>query len=415
MPTATEPVGANPVTVTEADDANYSGGTGTGAVTIGKAPATASDTAAGSGSYGAATTTVTVSIPYAGVVAPTGSITVADSFGNTINIVVASCTASGDALTCTTSLPTANEPLGSNPLTVSQAGDSNYSGSTGTGSVTIHQAGSRGDDSATGTGSYGMPTSTVTVVIPYTGSTASTGAITVADALGESTVIPAANCTASNGALVCTANLPTASEPVGNNSLTVSQAADADHAASTGTGNLKMNPAAATASDTATGSGTYGAASTAVTAGIPYAGTVAPSGLVTVTDSLGNTASVAASACTTANQTLTCVLSLPPADDPLGSTQLTISQAGDSNYTGSTGTGSLTITMATVSPAGSTSGGVQNVTISQGTPETLLTSTLVYSGTVAPSGAVTFTVAGGTAIPATCTTGASPENLFTIF
>ncbi len=409
LPTANEPVGANSVTVTQADDANYSGSTGTGTITIGKAPATANDTATGSGSYGAATTTVTVSIPYAGVAAPTGAITVADSSGNTINIVAGSCTASGGALTCTTGLPTANEPLGSNPLTVSQAEDSNYGGSTGTGSVTIHQAGSRGDDSATGTGSYGSPTSSITVVLPYSGFTAPTSAITVADAFGESTSIQPTSCTASNGALVCTASLPTAGEPVGNNALTVSQAADIGHAASTGTGNLRMNPAATTSVDTATGSGTYGAASTAITVSIPYAGTVPPSGLVTVTDSLGNTASLVASACTSANGTLTCVLSLPTSDDPLGSNQLTVSQAGDSNYTGSTGTGSVTISMASVSPAGSTSGGVQNVTISQGTPETLLTSTLVYSGAVAPAGAVTFTAAGGVIVPAVCTAGASPE------
>ena len=408
LPTATEPVGANPMSVSQAGDANYSGSTGTGTVTIGKAPATTTDSANGTGTYGAATTPVTVTIPYAGTVAPTGLVTVADTLGNTGTVQGASCTASSGTLTCNLNLPTANEPVGSNPVTVSQASDTNYSGSTGNGTVSIQQAGPTGGDTATGTGTYGAATTPITVVIPFTGATAPTGAILVADTLGNSVAVPASNCTVSGSTLVCAATLPTGNEPVGTNLVTVAQAADANHAASSGSGAITIGKAAATTTDTAAGTGTYGAPTTPVSVSVPYAGPSAPTGTVSVTDGVGNTASVAASVCSAANRTLTCVINLPTASEPLGANPVTVAQAGDANYTGSTGTGTVTISMATVSPVGSTSAGVQNVTVTQGTASTLLTATLSYSGPVAPTGAVTFTVSNGSPVTATCTSG-SPE------
>ena len=119
--------------------------------------------------------------------------------------------------------------------------------------------------------------------------------------------------------------------------------------------------------------------------------------------------SVPASACTAANQTLTCVVNLPTANEPIGSNAVTVAQAADANYSGSTGSGTVAIAMSTVSPVGSTSGGVQNVTINQGTASTLLTATLSFSGATAPTGAVTFTVAGGAPVTASCTVGATQE------
>ena len=137
-------------------------------------------------------------------------------------------------------------------MTVSQAADANYSGSTGSGTVTINPAGARGDDSVTGSGSYGSPATPITVLIPYSGS-APTGTISVADTLGNAISIAASTCQASAGALVCSASLPTANEPVGANPATVAQAADANHSASTGSGAITINKAAATSADTASG------------------------------------------------------------------------------------------------------------------------------------------------------------------
>ncbi len=415
LPTANEPVGANAITVSQGADSNYSGSTGSGTLTIGKAAATTTDSANGNGSYGAPTTTVVVTIPYAGVTAPTGAITVADGFSNSITLAASSCVSSGGALTCTASMPTANEPLGSNAVTVTQAGDTNYSGSSGTGSITINQAGAHGGDSANGSGSYGSPTTPITIVIPFTGATAPTGAITVNDALGNSVTVAASVCIASASALVCPATLPTANEPVGSNPVSVAQAADANHASSTGSGNVNINKAGATTGDKAAATGYYGAATTPVTVTIPFAGAVAPSGAITVTDSLGSSASVAASGCSAANGQLTCVVNLGTANEPLGANQVTIAQAADANYSGSTGSGTITITTSPVSPIGGTSSTVQNVTITQGTASTLLTASLSYGGTVAPTGAVTFTVDTGASVTAKCSTGASPETCTALY
>ncbi len=406
LPTATEPVGGNAVTVSQAADANYTGSTGGGTVTIGKAPATTNDTAYGTGIYAAATTPVVITIPYVGTVAPSGAVTVADGYNNTVTATV--CLAANGVLTCTANLPTPNEPTGGNPVTVTQAADTNYSGSSGSGTVTINPAGARGDDTVTGSGSYGSPATPITVLIPYSGS-APTGLISVADRLGNAITIAASSCQATGGALVCSTSLGTANEPVGANPATVAQAADANHSASTGSGAITINKAAVTTADAATGSGTFGTATTAVTVMIPYAAATAPSGVVSVTDALGNTVSAPASACTAATMTLTCVVSLPTANEPIGSNAVTVAQAADTNYSGSTGAGTVTIAMSTVSPVGSTSGGVQNVTINQGTASTLLTATLTFGGATPPTGAVVFTIAGGASVTASCTVGYTQE------
>ncbi|MBE7159394.1 MAG: Ig-like domain repeat protein, partial [Rhodospirillales bacterium] len=349
-----------------------------------------------------------IEIPYAGLAAPTGLITAADSFGNTVSIQATSCTASGGVLTCTASLPTANEPTGNNAVSLTQAADANYGGSTGTGTVTIKPAGSHGDDSVSGANSYGAAATPITILIPFTGS-APTGTITVGDTFGNTVSVAASNCQASGSTLVCAATLSTANEPVGHNPATVAEAADPNHAASSGSGTITINKAAPTAADTASGTGTYGAQTTPVSVTIPFAGTAAPTGSVSVTDSLGNTAAAPASICTANNQALSCVLNLPTANEPIGSNPVTVMQAADGNYNASTGSGTVTISTAAVSPVGGTSGGVQNVTINQGTASTLLTATLTYGGATPPTGAVTFTVDSGDPVAATCSTGPSQE------
>ena len=232
-----------------------------------------------------------------GSTAPTGAITVTDTHSNTVTIAASSCTAAGGKLSCTANLPTANEPVGGNSVTVGQAADGNYSASTGSGTVTIGKAAATTNDTATGTGTYGAPTTAVAVTIPYAGSTAPTGAITVADTHGNTVTIAASACTASSGALTCTANLPTANEPGGSNAVTVNQAADSNYGGSSGSGTVTIGKAAATGGDNATGTGTYGAATTPITVTIPYSGVATPTGAITVADTHGNTVSIAASSC----------------------------------------------------------------------------------------------------------------------
>ena len=283
------------------------------------------------------------------------------------------CTAGAGLLTCTANLPTANEPLGSNTLTVTQAPDTNYNGSTGTGAVTINKPGATTGDTVTGTGTYGAATTPVTVTVPYTGSTAPTGTITLTDTLGNTVAIQASTCTAAKGVQTCTASMPSANDPVGSDPITVTQAPDATFNGSTGTGSVTINKALATSGDTVTGTGSYGAATTSVTVSIPYAGIAAPTGAVTITDSLGNTVTVPASSCTATQGMLTCTANLPTANEQLGTNTVTVSQAADANYSGSTGSGAVTIgktkptlTAPTITPLNAAFG--TSVTITQTVP-----------------------------------------------
>ena len=254
LPTATEPVGPNTVTVSQAADPNHAASTGTGTVTINKAPTTTTDTATGTGVYGASTSSVSVTIPYVGQQPPTGAVTVSDGFGETATVGGSTCAAATGTLTCTLSLPSGNEPVGSNPLTVTQIGDGNYAGSTGTGAMTISKA-AAGADTASGTGTYGAVTTPVTITIPYVGA-APTGSIVLTDTHNNSVTVAASTCSASANTLTCTTNLATANDPVGANPVTVSQAADPNHSGSTGTGTVTINKPPATTTEAVTGTGT---------------------------------------------------------------------------------------------------------------------------------------------------------------
>ncbi len=407
LPTANEPVGPNALTVSQPADPNHSASTGTGTVTINKALATSTDSVTGTGTYGDPSTQVTVTVPYVGAAAPTGAITIHDGLGNTVTVQASTCTAAAGLLTCTATLPTANEPLGANQVTVTQAPDSNYSGSTGAGTITINKPGATTGDTVTGTTTYGSATAAVTVTLPYLGNTAPTGAITLTDTHGNTVTVQASACTAAKGVLTCTATLPMVNVPVGSDTITVNQAADALFNGSTGTGSVTVNKAAATTGDTATGTGNFGDATSPVTVSIPYAGAAAPTGAVTVADGGGNTVTVQASSCSAAKGVLTCTVNLPTAKDAIGTNTLTVSQAADANYSGSTGTGSVTIgkskptlTAPSITPLNGTFG--TPVTITQAVPANETGTVTFLNGTTVLG---TGTIANGVA---TLTTSALP-------
>ena len=252
-----------------------------------------------------------MTIPFSGPTAPAGAVTVTDSLRNTVTVPASSCTVSGKTLVCTANLPTTNEPVGANSVTVSQASDANYGGSTGSGTVTIAKATVTTGDLASGAGTYGAATTAVTVSIPYAGTVAPAGSITVTDSHSETVTIQASGCSASGGVLTCTANLPTANEPVGSNAVAVNQVADANYSGSTGSGSVSISKAVATGGDTATGTGTYGAATTPVRISIPYVGATAPTGVITLADTHNNSVTVQAPACTAAGGVLSCTANLP--------------------------------------------------------------------------------------------------------
>ncbi len=190
-------------------------------MTINKALATTIDSVVGSGTYGAATTPVTVTIPYAGVVAPTGAVTIYDSLHNTVTVQASSCTVTKGVLTCNVNFPTANQPSGSTVLNVSQAPDANYGGSTGLGSDSISQIG----------GAIPAPTVSplnavfgTAVTLTETVPAAETGTVTFSNGgtvLGTAKIV--------NGV----ATLITSALPVGTASITASASGDGNYGAAT--------------------------------------------------------------------------------------------------------------------------------------------------------------------------------------
>ena len=256
LPTANEPVGGNAVVVSQAADSNYNASTGRryGDDRQGRGVDERYGDGFGHVRCGDDRRDGHDSVRWRG--GPRRVlITVADTHSNTVTVAASTCTAGGGALTCVVNLPTANEPVGANAVTVSQVADGNYSASSGTGTVTIGKVAATSTDTVTGAGTYGAATTPVTVTIPYSGSIAPTGGITVADGFGNTVAIAASSCTAASSKLTCTANLPTASEPVGGNAATVTQAADSNYSGSTGTGTITIGKAAAGTGDTATGNG----------------------------------------------------------------------------------------------------------------------------------------------------------------
>jgi hypothetical protein len=102
---------------------------------------------------------------------------------------------------------------------------------------------------------------------------------------------------------------------------------------------------------------------------------------------------------------LFCSVSYATGTLPTGSHTITATVASDTNYTAASKTGALTITQATpilvVSPR----------SITFGTNPTTLAAYVEFSGTVAPTGAVTLQVASGYALTASCK-AASSATLF---
>lgn len=130
-----------------------------------------------------------------------------------------------------------------------------------------------------------------------------------------------------------------------------------------------------------------------------YTGTLAPTGAVTFIVDSG--ASVTAT-CTGSSSPLTCTATYDTSLLTVSNHTITVAVAATSNYNATSATGTLTITA--VAPAVT----VSAVTINVGSSPTVLTANVVYTGALAPTGALSFTVNGGTPVVAACTGTNSP-------
>jgi hypothetical protein len=383
-----------------AGDTNYNAAIATGVtLTINKQTPTVTD-ANQSITYGPSTATLTASLAYTGSgSAPAGTFSFSIDGGSP---VTATCTGSSSPLICTYTLTTSSLTTGvAHNIAANYATDANYAAaSASTVTFTINKQ----TPTVTASGSnvvYGATSNTLTALVAYTGTgSAPTGPVTFSINGGNFT--SAATCTGSSSPLTCTLANSTASLAVGTYNLVAKYAGDTNYAtltSSTTTFNVTQQAPTVTASAPTI---VYGTANDVLTASVTYTGNgTAPIGGVKF--SVDGGASLTAT-CSGSASPLTCTYSLASSTLAVGSHSVTATLAADTNYSAVTSaTATLAVTqqtpMATLTvPA-----------ITYGTSTDLLTASIAFSGSAAPSGAVTFTVNGGSALAASCSGTTSPR------
>jgi sugar lactone lactonase YvrE len=341
--------------------------------------------------YGTATATLTASIAYAGSAAPTGAATFTVDSGTA---VTATCAGSATPLSCTASYDTSALTAGNHTITASVAADANYNSASGSNTLTVNQI-APGVTVSPVTINYGTATATLTASIAYAGSAAPTGAVTFTVDSGTAVT---ATCAGSATPLSCTASYTTSTLTGGSHTITANLTADTNYAAASGTGTLTVNKIAPGVTASAV-TINYGAVTATLSSSIAYAGSLAPTGAVTFTVDRG--AAVTAT-CTGSATPLSCSASYTTPSLTAGGHSITASVAADTNYTAATGSNTLTVNK--IAPGVTAS----SVTINYGAATATLSSSIAYTGSSAPTGAVTFTVDSGAAVTATCTGSATP-------
>ncbi|MFG2577970.1 Ig-like domain repeat protein, partial [Streptomyces malaysiensis] len=313
-----------------------------------------------------------VSVVAPGTCTPTGTVTFTVAGGPTLT---GTLDATGQA--CVT---TSDIPVGTHAVTATYAGDGDVAGSTDSGTVTVGQ---------------GASTTSVTVspAAPVCGET-----ITIC---AQVTVVPPSTCTPTGtvtfvitggptltGTLDATgqACVTTSDIPVGTHTVTATYAGDGDVMGSTATTPVTVNQASSTTALTITPASPVCGQSVTLCAQVTTTppGTCAPTGTVTFTIAGGPTLTGTLNASGQACVTTSAI--------PVGAHAVTATYAGDTGVAGSSASGSVTVgqaastTALTITPASPVCG--QSVTLCAQV-------TTTPPGTCAPTGTVTFTIAGG--------------------
>ncbi|MBP8532785.1 Ig-like domain-containing protein [Streptomyces sp. MK37H] len=368
------PVGTHAVTATYGGNGNVSGSTDTGSVTVGQGASTTTlSVSPASPVCGEPVTLcaqVTVSTP--STCTPTGTVTFAVAGGPTL---IGTLNASGQACVTTGAIP-----VGTHAVAATYAGDTGVAGSSGSGSVTVGQAASTTAVTVTpaspACGQSVTLCAQVTTTLP--GTCAPTGTVTFAVA-GGPTLIGTLN--ASGQACVTTGAIP-----VGTHAVTATYSGDTGVAGSTASGSVTVNQGVSTTTlsflPTSPVCGQPVTLCAQVTVASPS--TCTPTGTVTFTIAGGPTLTGTLDASGQA-----CVTTIAI---PVGTHAVTATYSGDTGVAGSSASGSITVgqaastTALTITPASPVCG----------QPVTLCAQVTTTSpGTCAPTGTVTFTIAGG--------------------
>ena len=369
LPLTSLPTGSDSITATTPGDTNNNPATSpVTTVIVTKINPTVGVTTSGPSTWNNPVTLTATVTGLAGATVPGGNVTFT-SGGVTLGTGTVNTT-TGTATVSTTLLP-----AGTDTITASYGGDTNYNFASGTTTQTVALATPLVTVSTPGPSTYNTPVTITASVPPGT-----TGTITITSGgttLGSGTISPTGTVT------VTTSSLPT-----GNDPITASYGGDSNNNPSTGNTTQTVNKAPAPVTVSTTGPSTYNIPVT-ITASVPTGATG------TITISSGGT--TIGSGTVSATGTVSVTTSTLPA----GSDTITASYGGDNNYNPGTGNTTQTVSKTTppvtVTTSGpSTVGGTVTITVTVpvGTTGTVTVSTggtTLGTGTVGPNGTVTIT------------------------
>jgi hypothetical protein len=290
--------------------------------------------------YGNTNVALSASVAYLGVLPPSGAVTFTVN-GSSAGVGPAICFGSASPLTCTAGF-ISSLAAGAYAVTATQAADANDAASTGQGILTVTLLTPAVLVSPVNV-SYSTASVTLSVAIPYAGGAAPTGAVSLR-VNGSAAGVGPVTCTGNTSPLTCTATYSLQGLAGGSYVIKASQAADANYAATSGTGTLTISaiaPAVSVSSITAT----FGVTSATLHASIAYMGAATPGGGLTFTVN-GSAAGVGASTCSGISTPLTCTATYSVTGLAPGSYTVTATEAADMNYTAASDTGTLLLVAA---------------------------------------------------------------------
>jgi hypothetical protein len=377
------PAGTDPISGTYSGDAVFVGSTGSTSVVINKAP---TQTAVGAGPNpvglgGMVTYSATVTTTVTGLPTPTGSVTF-----TTGATTLCTATLSGGAGACGS---TAVIPVGTDTISGSYSGDSDFAGSNGSTNLVVNPAASQ-----TSVGAIPSPvaldapvTYSATVTASGAGLPVPTGSVTFTTGSGPTTLCTA---TLSNGSGSCNSS----AAPAGTDTILGTYSGDTNFTGSTGSTTLVVEQAAQTAIGASPSPTTF---QTMVT----YSATVTtnaigfPTPTGSVTFSTGSTELCVAPL---SNGSGSCNV----ATAPIGTDPITGTYSGDAVFAGSTGSTSLVVDKA---PSQTTIGAAPNSVTQASSVTYSATVTKNGAGLPSPSGSVIFSTGSMTLCTATLTNG----------
>jgi hypothetical protein len=388
-------VGSDTITANYAPTGNFGASTASTTVTVTGAPV-ATKTSVAATPAGIATTGTTqltaMVTPLSGSTAATGIVVF--SIGNAslgTATLAASAVLPGAAATATLSVAGSRLTMGANNIVASYTGAGNFTASTST-SITVTLTAPLVTTTASvaaSPASIAQSASTVlsVTVTPATGTTAPTGTVLFAAGnvpLGSVTLV------ASGGAAIATLTVKGSSLGLGSNALSASYSGDSKFAASTGSVvvTVAASPAVTTTVVVASPPTFAQNAATQITAMVKLAtGSTLPAG--TVSFAIGNTSLGSATLSVSAGMASGSI-SVAGSKLSLGSNTITASYAGSGSFAASTASVLVVVTAPTV--ATTTAVTASTASFLQSALTQLTVTVKAATGSVAPTGTVTFSL-----------------------